>query len=153
MNNHRWICSVLILCVAVSLIGCDSSEDCPEVAECPEPGECPEAEECDASLADIIAQFVGTWNNTDPATTGITKVIITATTVQMWGSCTPTDCDWGTTTFSVISEDRLSIVWDPGFVIRTQTLTLRSNGELEIVSVSRYTDGTANVTHTYTFTK
>lgn len=46
--------------------------------------------------------FVGTWVNTNPNTRGITRLVVTSTgantlSVQAFGKCHPTDCDWGTT--------------------------------------------------------
>ena len=45
------------------------------------------------------ASINGLWTNTDADTRGITKMIISdnAQTLQLFGSCSPSDCDWGTT--------------------------------------------------------
>jgi hypothetical protein len=42
--------------------------------------------------------FQGNWANTDPATSGVTRLQISATPVRVhaWGQCQPTDCDQGT---------------------------------------------------------
>lgn len=46
-----------------------------------------------------IGQFVGNWKNTDPNTSGITRLEIKASgsqvTLHAWGKCHPEDCDWG----------------------------------------------------------
>ena len=46
-----------------------------------------------------VDRFSGYWNNVDPETRGITalEIAVTGTTVsvQAWGKCHPTDCDWG----------------------------------------------------------
>lgn len=46
--------------------------------------------------------LVGTWVNCDKATRGMLKLVITPTgnniTLHGFGACTPTPCDWGTTT-------------------------------------------------------
>lgn len=43
--------------------------------------------------------LLGTWNNCDHGTRGLLRVVIAAAgagiTVQAFGSCTPTPCDWG----------------------------------------------------------
>lgn len=43
--------------------------------------------------------LVGTWVNVDPATRGITKIVIGWGAghlgVHAYGACTPTPCDWG----------------------------------------------------------
>ncbi|MDM8517238.1 hypothetical protein QUF76_13635 [Desulfobacterales bacterium HSG16] len=47
-----------------------------------------------------LNQFGGTWKNIDSNTRGITtlKINVSGTTIKInvWGSCTPKDCDWGT---------------------------------------------------------
>lgn len=45
------------------------------------------------------APLVGTWNNVNPATRDIVKVVIAAAgsgiTVDTFGACSPTPCNWG----------------------------------------------------------
>ena len=54
-----------------------------------------------APKAAVVAPsaLVGTWNNCDPATRGLVRVVIAASgsaiTVHAFGACTPTPCDWG----------------------------------------------------------
>ncbi len=47
-----------------------------------------------------VSDFVGSWENTDRNTRGITRLEITqsgnAVRVRAFGSCSPKDCDWGT---------------------------------------------------------
>ena len=44
-------------------------------------------------------QIIGTWINQDPATMGITHILIEdrggSVLARVWGACVPTDCDWG----------------------------------------------------------
>ena len=46
--------------------------------------------------------FAGRWTNTNRATSGITRLVITHAgshyRVHAWGKCHPRDCDWGTVT-------------------------------------------------------
>jgi len=60
---------------------------------------------CSASLS----QFAGNWTNSDPNTGGLTKLAITVSgasaSVHAWGSCHPTDCDWGTVPAYVFAPD------------------------------------------------
>jgi hypothetical protein len=55
------------------------------------------------------ADFVGTWQNINPNTRGIVKVVIAPDmSMHMWGACTPTPCDNGTaplTTFGTTVTD------------------------------------------------
>lgn len=91
-------------------------------------------------------QFIGNWTNVDANTRGITRTQISRSgsnlVVHMWGSCTPTDCDWGTVSTPVTDADDqvLKIRWDQGFAIRTQQLTLGSDGRLRVDTFVRYTD-------------
>ena len=43
--------------------------------------------------------LVGTWSNTDSSTRGLVKVVIAASgsgiSVDAFGACTPTPCNWG----------------------------------------------------------
>ena len=67
--------------------------------------------------------FLGTWNNLDANTGGLTKLVVTTDGtnyfVQGFGACTPTDCDWGTKdlTFMAygVSDDNFEwamAIWD-----------------------------------------
>jgi hypothetical protein len=53
-----------------------------------------------------IARFAGSWSNVS-ASRGIVKVVVTpvgsGATVQVFGSCTPTPCDWGVQKATVYS--------------------------------------------------
>jgi hypothetical protein len=73
-----------------------------------------------AALADI-GDFIGSWNNADPSTAGITHVVVqpvgggNAVRVHVFGRCHPSDCDWGTVmghayTDSVSSPEARSVV-------------------------------------------
>jgi len=50
--------------------------------------------------ATTLNQFIGSWKNTNAYSKGITKVIVSkpggVLKVQLFGSCSPRDCDWGT---------------------------------------------------------
>jgi hypothetical protein len=50
-----------------------------------------------AAAAEVSAQpLLGTWTNCDPNTRGVVKVILAGNlTVQVFGACHPTPCDWG----------------------------------------------------------
>jgi|SRR5271165_2966069 len=57
------------------------------------------AEAAATAAAVSASPLVGTWTNTDPATRDIVKVIITASgsgiSVEAFGACSPSPCDWG----------------------------------------------------------
>jgi hypothetical protein len=94
--------------------------------------------------------YWGIWVNEDPDTGGITRVVIAPWAVHMWGSCTPTDCDWGEAPYS-IHEDELHVVWDQGFALEIQILALLPNGTLRVETTSTFTEGTGSMSWTDTF--
>jgi hypothetical protein len=46
-----------------------------------------------------IADLLGDWRNTDPATRDVVRILISESEgtieVHVWGSCHPSPCDWG----------------------------------------------------------
>jgi len=93
-----------------------------------------------------VAKFSGEWLNEDPATGGITRVDIryeaNKIIVHMWGKCYPTDCDWGEemTDISDATDGVLSISWTTSFCIRTQKITMLSDGRLKVDTHTHFTD-------------
>ncbi|NNE67779.1 MAG: hypothetical protein HKN33_14550 [Pyrinomonadaceae bacterium] len=51
------------------------------------------------SVSAQLSNFVGTWQNTNSQTRGVTKIAVTRNGnnafLRAWGQCTPNDCDWG----------------------------------------------------------
>ncbi len=96
------------------------------------------------------AQYSATWLNDDPATNGITKIIITNTGqtlhIHPYGKCTPTDCDWGTLSGTFNGEP--FVITFPGPPSHQLTITLNNAAgtQLKVVSVGP-------TTNTYTFHK
>ncbi len=83
--------------------------------------------------------FVGEWTNVDPATLSITRIIFhqddDTLTMQVWGACFPTDCDWseaGTYQITEFTNTTLTAVWDLGFSEETMNLTLLPDGQLQL---------------------
>jgi hypothetical protein len=106
-----------------------------------------------------LAQFSGNWVNADPAG-GITKLKVTVTgpnaKVQAWGSCTPTDCDWGevkATAFatsvsaSIASDARyLMAVFTESFKKTTMTMTPSGN-RLKVTYLTQFTDNSGRTSY------
>lgn len=91
-----------------------------------------------------LQDFIGSWYNVDPNTRGTTRIDIWQERgvmfVHGYGSCSPTDCDWGTVAAhaegsSLIAEYEFS------FKVSHLTMTLE-NGLLRVYSTHRFTDGT-----------
>jgi len=119
---------------------------------------------CSASLS----QFAGNWTNSDPNTGGLTKLAITVSgasaSVHAWGSCHPTDCDWGTVPAYVFAPDvssdpvsqaqALMAVFNPGF--SATTLFIKPQGSsLQVQSYTVFLDnsGRTNYAASYTFNR
>jgi hypothetical protein len=113
-----------------------------------------------------MSQFAGTWSNTDPATRGITSLQInvsgSSAQVHAWGSCHPTDCDWGSVqaqafasgVSSNIASDASTLiaVFNSGFSETTLVITPYGSG-LHVDSYDRFLDGSgrSNYIASYTF--
>jgi len=104
----------------------------------------------------------GEWVNVDPNTRGVTRLLLTPRcedrgeragtwTLRMFGSCTPTDCDWGDTT-ARLRGGTFTAAYDQGFVVRDVTIEPQ-NGRLEAVIASDYRDNRTDRTATYEFQK
>ncbi|MEZ6117571.1 MAG: hypothetical protein R3C28_13495 [Pirellulaceae bacterium] len=83
-------------------------------------------------------KFVGTWENINSLTGGITKIQITKTNgeyeIAAWGACVPNDCVWGkvdleTLGTSVTDKTHEFAIgnWDAGFKDATITLEVDGN--------------------------
>ncbi len=112
-----------------------------------------------------INDFTGTWANTNDATRGITRLRVkrmgAAVTVQAWGSCSPSDCDWGTVSATPYagsaSADALGntvavvATFDQGFSEKALVLTL-SGTSLTVKLYTKFTDGSGRSAYTTTET-
>jgi peroxiredoxin/outer membrane lipoprotein-sorting protein len=87
---------------------------------------------------------VGSWDNQDPSTDGITQIVISQEKsgqlrVHVWGKCEPMDCDWGVA--EVNSSNGLATsVFDQGFATTAMEFVLLPDGRLLVVSKSDYKD-------------
>jgi hypothetical protein len=98
------------------------------------------------------ADFVGTWVNTNSNTRGITRVVVTsagsnALNVQVFGKCSPTDCDWGKTTLLTYGNNvqdanhRFATAsYDKGFSKTIVTFSLQGNKQISLQNFTQFTD-------------
>jgi len=115
-----------------------------------------------------LDQFAGRWVNADSATRGVTTLEITVSdsdaTVQAWGSCVPTDCDWGAVQAVAYAPDvssdiastalALTAGFDPGFA--ETLMVIRPDGDqLSVQTFTRFKDssGRSNYAAEYSFVK
>jgi hypothetical protein len=106
-----------------------------------------------------VSGFVGDWVNVDPATSGITRVVVTSTggdniNVRVWGRCHPADCDWGTQPgrgyYDSVSSNHVHGVmaeFNAGFSNTTLILHQAGGGGLSFDALTQFTDGSAR--HNY----
>jgi hypothetical protein len=97
--------------------------------------------------------MVGTWVNTEKNTRGITKIIITESgnqyEIQAFGSCSPTDCDWGKSALTTYGDNvgdathkAGTALFNPGF---SQTIlsVKQSGNQIALDGFTRFTDSSA----------
>ena len=110
-----------------------------------------------------LDQLEGAWINIDDDTRGVTKIRVVvdgaAVKVKAWGSCHPTDCNWGWTQGIPLTDSvgahpttakRIMAKWDQGFA--TRTMVLKRYGHKLIAEVTTvYTDGRSDRFNTYIF--
>lgn len=110
-----------------------------------------------------LDQFPGYWTNIDPNTSGVTTLEIgasgTGVTVQAWGKCHPTDCDWGVAYPSYaygpsVSSDLItdalavSAVWTTGFSETLMIIRPAGGDRLQADVYTRFTDGSGRTAYT-----
>ena len=109
-------------------------------------------------------RFLGEWQNVDGRTRGLPKLAIVrdpeaGLTIQAWGACHPTDCDWGKVPLQLLG-DSISAVdlhygfcqWDHGFA--NNYMTLRYDGEelsVDVYDVFKDDSNRSNYHKTYRF--
>ena len=98
-------------------------------------------------------QLIGTWNNTDANTRGITKVLITnnGSKIQVFGKCHPKDCDWGTKSLTKVSNNSYKAVYTN--VGRKELTISITNNKLTVYQKSTYTNNRPPRSYTYTFNR
>ena len=100
---------------------------------------------------DVGEVLLGGWVNEDVDTRGVTKLRVAEdgsdVEVQGWGSCSPTDCDWGTTEMNLlgsnISDNTYEFAtakWEHGFATTFMT-TRTQDGELKVEKYTVFHDG------------
>jgi len=106
-----------------------------------------------------IDTLVGHWMNVDPDTQGITRIEIDRTgyglRFRTFGSCHPTDCDWGVV---LVPYTGVPVVVPYAFSSKSTTLTVtleQISDQLIVKSFDHYTDdsGRADSTNSYVFAR
>ncbi len=92
--------------------------------------------------------FIGTWKNLNPNTRGIVKLIITPGPImRMYGACTPTPCDNGTTSLITFGNNVSDLNhkvavghFNLNFKKIGTTLKLLNNNRLSFEHFNQFTD-------------
>jgi len=94
--------------------------------------------------------LTGNWINDNSKTGGITQVIVRIAQNRMlvhaWGSCTPTDCDWGEAEAKLWNGTRLA-TWDHGFSTVRMQLVPQPDGRLLVAYRDEYHDNSGRTGH------
>lgn len=76
-----------------------------------------------------ISPLAGTWVNTNPATAGITKIVLTKSgsglSLRVLGACAPEPCDWGEVSANAFADTPAS----------TEATSFTASYDLEFMSV------------------
>jgi len=103
-----------------------------------------------------IADLLGDWRNTDPATRDIVRILISenegSIEIHVWGACHPNPCDWGSakalayapSVSAGLPEDAAYLLADfPTRFAITQVIVgpTPTDGPLQALKLTRFTDG------------
>lgn len=104
----------------------------------------------------------GRFENVDPSTRGLTALQLSSDssgqTIQGFGACSPTDCDWGTVSMNLLGNSvsdpaaRMGFAtWEHGFATTHMTLRAERPGVLiaETYTIFNDASGRANYRQTY----
>ncbi len=106
----------------------------------------------------VASPMSGQWVSVNPATRGLTRAAVTVgccdqvlngvpvcsppDSVHLFGRCHPTDCDWGSVTGHLQSQNgrRLTAVYNQGFAKRTVRIDSLANGNLRVRVFTDFVD-------------
>jgi len=97
------------------------------------------------------AGLVGTWENCDPATRGLVRIVIAASgggiTVHAFGACVPTPCDWGPVpglSYAADVSSSTSVAFSANYkfdFVETILTGVLDRGSLVVESFEHFVDG------------
>ena len=118
-----------------------------------------------ASAGTAVAQknrFVGSFVNVDPETGGITRLVLNNDdSINVWGSCRPNDCDWGTETAYAhgatvgtdlrFAADAMTVTYIKNFATKILVITPVKANRIRVDVFTRFTDRSnrSATAHTY----
>lgn len=100
-----------------------------------------------SASAPALSSYLGTWENVDYATSGITRFWITGSQdkllVHAWAACGASDCDWHEAAATPVGQG-LSLSWDHGFATSRWELSMMRDGRIKLLQHTNFTDGRKN---------
>ena len=88
-----------------------------------------------AGMAIAADSIEGSWINVNPATGGVTRLVIRSDDHQLfvraWGACHPSDCDWGEVECALYGAG-CKATWDHGFATTSMQLLPLEDGRLQV---------------------
>jgi hypothetical protein len=110
-----------------------------------------------------LVELLGDWHNVDSKTRGLVRIVVAEAggeiEVHAWGACHPTACDWGTERATPYAPDvdtplpagaQYLLAEFPTTFSNTLLIispAVESNGQLEVTSLGRFTDGSRRSNH------
>lgn len=97
----------------------------------------------------VPPSFFGIWVNEDSQTRSITQVNISnnvyPNSIEIWGSCSPTDCFWNSDPnlkyeITQVVDNSMEIVWTFDFIECVMNFELLSDGRIQINTQNHFTD-------------
>lgn len=96
-------------------------------------------------------RFVGTFVAENPNTGGMTRIVISDDdTVNIWGKCTPRDCDWGTETLVAYAQHvgaeltssatAMSAIYVKSWAVKVVIIKPLKDGKISVEVFTRFTD-------------
>lgn len=101
-------------------------------------------------LFSTFTSLDGEWTNTDPNALPTLLISGNTTKLRAWGKCSPTNCDWGTTTLSKYGAG-FRAIFNSSIAVRTLILNVMPDGRLKINATYRYKDRRPTKSFTYYF--
>jgi hypothetical protein len=108
-----------------------------------------------------LTQFIGSFKNINASTPNITKIEITRNgsnvRVQVWGKCTPADCDWGVedgfaygdniNSNPINSARTVSVIYRKDFAQTLLLIRPLAGNRLQVETFTRFTDNSGRASY------
>lgn len=107
-----------------------------------------------------LSSLVGSWENVNPQTQGITKIVITdnkGIAIRAFGACKPQSCDWGVVSGSAYGRNETSTraiaflaTFNNGVTESLITGSSRAGESMRVEVFTKFVDGSGRFDYTFT---